>query len=431
MPLIEPSETTRRNAQPSSSTRSENDIKSSSDAVPRDRWHSTHSAVQGMLRLRTETGNVGLFSNGPSLVRRPGSKRIIHTAGSFESLPVLSSRKRHSRPTRHRSRRFYGYQLAPSFPRHDTTLSGSAIPGSDRAGHGRLGIPHPCPDRTRAFIRSPASFGFYSHRSCSSLRTQHERGTQRAESPYLYPARLRRSSQRPMSPTWSEAPSSIHGSRSAYPRSMARRVTSHSSMISRRAQLTGCHSDMHSSPSLIRSTSPSFVLGPVDMVRTPLPSRGPTPVALPISRSTNSNSPRPVVDIGKCIQVSRSCFDPPLYYDYTEPFADEKAVVHDQDIPTGLYHKTLGRTMLQGREVMVARSAQTPFGLTPGSTFRPSELPTRANRRNSDRTTDSSRSMLHRTRPSEASSMGSVRQEVSGIQVSSEASCFIHKHIYQ
>lgn len=423
MPLSELSDTNiRRNAKPQITPRTELDSNSSPDAATKERRHPAQSAVQSMLRLSTETGDVGPFSIRPPRVPRMVSRHLHHTAGSFESLPAPRTRKRYSpspQPSHNRMARFHRQRHTSPFPRHDSTHSGPAAFSSENA---RLRIPPPLPNHPmRTLVRSAASSGFYSHRSYPVLRNQYETDGLWTYSPCGYSSRRQDSTQRPASPTWSETPRSLCFARSAYNRPPARRVPSHSSMLSRRGGYPGYRSDINSSfPFSFKSTSPTISPGDLGMARTPVSSRVATTVSFPLSHCKDVNLPFRL-DAAQGLKKSPTSSATPLYYDYTERFADNDSLIYTSNMPMALYRTITDHVVYESQDVSISRSAQTPFGLTPGSVFRPSELPTKANRRKSERTTGSSSSLPHERRPSEASSMDNSKQEAFGSQVSHRA----------
>jgi hypothetical protein len=152
-------------------------------------------AFEAMLKTRTETGDIGLFSFKPSRVPQPLNtpRRIGGTYGDS-----LSQKSRNFQP--------YGAtgvddrRRLPSYARD---ASSEVISMYETASQKSSNQMFDDPDyRSHSMTQAYSTYSLSNHRSYASLRSQPEGNAlfQRPRSPFAYPTRLKRPGFRPSSP---------------------------------------------------------------------------------------------------------------------------------------------------------------------------------------------------------------------------------------
>ena len=103
-----------------------------------------------------------------------------------------------------------------------------------------------------------------------------------------------------------------------------------------------------------------------------------------ISVSSSLRLPSPAVQpayagAARCQSNRSAGSTTPLYYDYSESFAEVGSVSSDPDLSMPPIPFNIDQTILDNESAPLLRHAQTPFGTVPGSTVQPSEMPTESN----------------------------------------------------
>lgn len=376
-------------------------------------------SVQSMLRTRTELGDIGQFPARKSRLPRSGSRlqTTRRRSGSFDTSFASALRHQRSPPMRSSSRKMRVPRQAPSFSgisRQDTVRSNltsyhnnprSRVRGPRQYPYGLEGLTS----------RPPGLNGLYSHRSLATLRSQRNFSSMRSNSPLAYPARLPKPGYRAPSPAFSEAQSSMYRARDPYTgaASVHTAASSPVSVHRRTRGFTGYYSDMNNSvSSFVRLPSPAVHSAYMGPRRSPFPPRTDTPV------SFTFNNPRRMpsgsLHTARGMHRSPTGSTTPLYYDYTESFAEEDCFDPNADAVMPSTTMNMNETILETRPPSVVRQAQSPFGTMPGSVFRPAELPTHHNRRASERCLRSIAERIPSRIPSRTSSLAisdKVRRE--------------------
>ena len=280
------------------------------------------SAIQGMLKNTTETGDVGPFSMKPN--RFPhNTPRIIpthHVVGQQDASRRSCSKQRHgdAQPN-----------MSTSYPGNLTSSSLVSVHSSQNQRSYRPLSRGPINDDERSYSISQSS---HTNRSGPSPRLpssyrfqgQGDMYGARPRSPYAYPTRLKRPGYRPSSPAYSDINRSFHPHLAGFypeasfhtrsPMSTPKRVPSGfqqglghpDSSFSFRPSSPGRqpHRMGSFSPSSTRVPTPGFPLGHVQPISQ-------------IREALNSNAIYAEWD------SRRSASPLPVFYDYTEAFEEE------------------------------------------------------------------------------------------------------------
>jgi hypothetical protein len=362
MPLTEVSANVRRNV-----SQSQKSILTSSHGQTPKKANA--DVVSSMLRTSTETGEIGQFSVRPSRIPRSASRMPMQNrSGSFPK--PMTSRKPSARTPipRYDSRRLP--RPVPSISalsRHDTVRSSLTSYHSNPRSRCRGAHRHQYgSDRTVGPF--PAA-GLHSHRSLMTLRS--------------------RPGSRPTSPAFSDA----HSMPMYYRPPGFHRAASIGTAASSPAPLLNrdfpySYTDVNNSaPSLRRYPSPAMPGAFPGSRRSPFPSRNATPVStafLNPARRGNAS-----VESFHTMQRAATASTAPLYYDYTEAFAEEYSTFLGREPISPLFG--VDHAIPEQGPPPQPRQAQTPFGMVQGSIFQPSELPTPHNRRRSEHSKQSTR----------------------------------------
>jgi hypothetical protein len=372
MPLTEISANIRRNG--SQTQRSGQALASRQGQTPSK---LKSNAVSNMLRTSTETGDIGQFAVRPS--RLPRSASRIPTRSRSGSVHALATSLRPS--TRRQIPRYDSRHLprpVPSFSalsRHDTVRSNLTSYHNNPRTRCRV-----APRAPYGLDRRPSpatSSGLYSHSSFLTLRG--------------------RQGYRPASPALSDAHSMpVYDGRHAFHRaaSVATAASSPVSMFNR-APPYSFREVNNSTSSLSRLPSPAIPGSYPGIRRSPFPSRNPTPVSGTLPHA--ARHPNGSVESFHTL-YSATGTTTPLYYDYTEAFADDYCLsaVQDRQI-SPLFSEE--HTIPEQGLARLPRQAQTPFGMAEGSVFKPCEMPTQHNRTRSEQSKESCAegNMIHKS----------------------------------
>ena len=373
MPLTELSPNVRRHGSHTRASRSQSKGLSSTKTTA----SLAADAVQSMLRTTTETGDIGQFSFRPSRLPQSGSRIPAgnRRSGSFDSSLTPAFRHQRPRPANPRSHGSYGPRPMPSLPglsRQDTVRSSLTSYTNNPRSRMRSARPYRAGSQG---MPNPASgpHGFYSHRSLVTLRSQRDLSSIASNSPYA--GRMGRMPARIPSPAWSEA--YAYGQRAGFQYGRAASVgTAASSPVAFRRPwgMSGYYSEVNSSVnSFVRLPSPAVHPGSFPSGRSPFGSRTNTPVSVPLVQHNGIGG----VAGGSTFGLARSPTGStiPQYYDYSESFVEENCFSGDRDAPTTSLPSNMDQTIMENEAVPIFRRAQTPFGILPGSAFRPAELP--------------------------------------------------------
>lgn len=354
MPLTETSANVRRNGSLSrKSTRASSKGQSPKKVKP--------DAVSSMLRTSTETGDVGQFSIGPSRLPRLGSRLPPRRRSGSVNAPGTSFTLYAARRTPQNDPRRLP-RPGPPFPalsRQDTVRSNLTSYHSDPRRRVASRVPHGSGRRTTPATAS----GLYSHPSFISLR-----------GPPSY---------RPVSPAFSEGQSMFMYNRRPSFHRAASAVTAASSPapIFHREYPYYQREGNHSGSSSVRLPSPAIPGAYAGVGRSPYPSRRATPV----SASLHNSARRPNASVESFHSMPRSATGSttPMYYDYTEAFAEVYSQFPEHDAPISPFFSA-DHAIPEQEPARPPRQAQTPFGMVQGSVFKPSEMPTPHNRTQSE-----------------------------------------------
>jgi hypothetical protein len=152
-------------------------------------------AFESMLKMTTETGDIGLFSIKPPRVPQPlNSPRRI--GGTYRDNPP--QKPRNFQP--YRATDVDDRRRLPSYARGAASEVISMYETASQKSAGRV---FDDPDyRSYSMTQTYSTYSLSNHRSYASLRSQPEGNTllQRPRSPFAYPTRLKRPGFRPSSP---------------------------------------------------------------------------------------------------------------------------------------------------------------------------------------------------------------------------------------
>ena len=341
-----------------------------------------------MLRNTTELGDTGPFAVRPSRIPHPGSRlqSTRQRSGSFDA--SFASQLRHQRsPRSRRPHRHHG-------PRPAASVSGfsgrETIRSNPASFHTGVRSRRPGPrhrSQALAGLASPAvgPHNLHSHRSLMTLRSHRDFHSLYSGSPMIYAASGRRHGPRNSSPALSEAHSYKHGSRYGYPRvgSALTVASSPASIYPGQPGLRGYRPDTNNSiSSFVQLPSPVISSMNVAAINGYPTNRTMTPLSnsLHNARAAWNSSAASL----RGLPQSPTGSSGPHYYDYSESFLEEDCFSPPGEGPQQNATFTMVQAVLGDEPPPERRQAQSPFGTLPGSTFKPSELPTQHNRRASE-----------------------------------------------
>lgn len=290
---------------------------------------STPSSIQSMLKNTTETGDIGQFSIKPAHIKA-SRRRTSPTASHFSQHEIdLPQHQVDQLDGVSRQNQSYdGEGRQPSLGSHNGTRAASSVTSMYQSESQKSLRIHPCHVQnvdTRAFSLSHSSHMSYSlsnHRSYSSLRSR---------SPFAYPTRLKRPGYRPSSPALSPANYTDTDPRIDIGFEIGSNVRT-PSPASHHTIRTGPSFSYNNLHQLVPSpTYPSDIMlqpAPPHRDRTARTPSGSSPY--PVSRTASKNNGRPFNPRershhpqGSFGKSKRSPSPSPLYYDYSEDFAEE------------------------------------------------------------------------------------------------------------
>ena len=265
-------------------------------------------------------------------------------------------------------------QSTQGFARHDTVRSNlTSYRHNPRAldrGHRRQYRDYGAPG-----MALPPQRSLHDHRSLVTLRSQQDLSSIRSTTPVLYYEQQRRQRHRAPSPAFSDGRPYMRWDHNG---------------CSNFRMAASSPASMRDQPRLHYNYPQDFGLGFPPATRLPSPSvasmggtgqymppwRAGTPVSLRRhpSYSNSSMSRLPRSPTGSTI---------PLYYDYSESFAEEDCFETPMPPELPAFAETLeeAETECVISDSHRVRQAQSPFGIVTGSAFQPAELPTPHNRR--------------------------------------------------
>ena len=308
---------------------------------------STPSSIQSMLKNTTETGDIGQFSIKPAHIKA-SRRRTSPTTSHFPQLEIdLPQHQVDQLDSVSRQNQSYdGEGRQPSLGSYNGTTTASSLISmyqSESQKSLRIYPRHVQNVDTRAFSLSHNSHMSYSlsnHRSYSSLRSR---------SPFAYPTRLKRPGYRPSSPTLYPGNYTDIDPRTdiGFETGSNMRTPSPASHHTVRTGPSFPYDNLHQ---LVPSpTYPSDVMlqsAPPyrdRMTRTPSVSSH-----YPVSRTTSKNNGRPFNPRershhpqGSFGKSKRSPSPSPLYYDYSEDFAEEFRYQSGSTSTSALVEQTL------------------------------------------------------------------------------------------
>ncbi|KAF7513175.1 hypothetical protein GJ744_010571 [Endocarpon pusillum] len=319
--------------------------------------------VSSMLRTSTETGDVGQFSARPSRIPRPASSLPTRSRSGSLNPPAPSFRPNARGPIPRFDSRCLPRPV-PSFSalsRHDTVRSNLTSYHTNPRTRCR-GVPR----MLHRYDKRPspaATPGLYTHSSFGTVRG--------------------RPGYRPVSPAVSDAQSMPAYTRvPGYHRaaSAATVGSSTASMFSREHPYA-CRDVNNSASSLGRFPSPAMPGAYPGVGRSPFPSRNATPVSASLHNSTRI--PNGSVESFHAIQHSITSSTTPVYYDYTEAFAEDYCQGPGQDISISPLFSA-DHAIPEQEPARLARHAQIPSDMPEGSMFNQCEMPTQHRCKDSD-----------------------------------------------
>ena len=389
----------------------QNGHKQNEAAAPTSTTSIRSTGVQSMLRNTTELGDIGQFAIRPSRIPRsasrlPSSKR---RTGSFDTSFASQPYPRGS--PRKRSHRHHGPRPAPSssaMSGRETINSAHTSLHSElrsrRAGHRHRSQGLPGPNG----IGPPHSL--HTHRSMVTLRSQRTFQSLHSGSPMIRPGQGRMPGHRAPSPAFSEAYPYRNHPRHGYPRvgSADTVASSPVSMQHLRPGLPGYRPEFNNSfSSSMRLPSPaiSFVNGPPGIAYPGQRTTTPMSASLQSFRPAWNHSAASYRGLPKSPTESTG----PHYYDYSESFLEEDCFTPPDDHSAGNLPFNMDHTILENEPEPESRDAQSPFGILPGSSFRPLELPTSHNRRPSEQSKHSFAGVIPPRKSSLAATTGLPR----------------------
>lgn len=374
--------------------------KTSSSMAPR--------AIRSMLRTTTETGDIGQFSVKPSRLPRTASRLALARPRSASFDPSLAGlRHPHSTPQQGRARRQGPRQMRSftNLPRPDTIRSNltssythnprPSMRASRPYPHGIEGLASP----------SAGSRSLYSHRSLMTLRSQHDYRSMHSNSPGGLATHMRRPGHRAPSPAFSDWPG--HGPRFRPPYSRAGSLASSPSSVYPSQYRNGVHNlDMNNSyTSFARLPSPAIPLSHAGTATSRPMSRTATPGSF---RDGHGASNVSLASSLRGLSKSPTGLSGQAYYDYSESFVEENCFPPEGDLPVASLPFGIDQTIHEHGPPACHRRAQTPFGIRPGSTYNPAELPTSHNRTTSETSKPTSPVISSAVVPKRTSSLAPV-----------------------
>lgn len=347
------------------------------------------TAIQGMLRNQTELGDIVLRST-PRSQRSYSSSRIRHTkrrSASFDSSidtcrSGLSSIPHDPFQRRHRSR-----QVRPQATSHSLRAALAEPIIQTRPFRSR---PPPLGRQSRNHARfGPSRQPLHNHKSLTALRSYSHRQIEYGHSPVWHHSYVENTPYQDRS--FAEHATSEYHNACLLPGFHRSResIRSPSTLPAWGDYQTDGHQpriSVSQSP-MLKHRSPSVGSSLVTSVHTPLSARNRTPNLLSPTMATfelaGDNTYPHVGSASPASSIS------PEYYDYSESFLEEGANTERKDLASVLEASCSNRAVHDYQTVNRPR-ARTPFGTRSGSVFHPAELPTKHNRRPSERSVVSS-----------------------------------------
>jgi hypothetical protein len=387
MPLEElPVNSLFRNGRPSTSTCPELDQETGEADIQNVRDSIPPSSIQSMLRLTTETGELGEFSIKPPRVPRSSTKGSFKRSDSHASTEGLSRQQRLLPPRSHRHHGPPDRRPSPANIHQNISRPRLSSQQSHSSGLSR-GSAQNLTEHERLPRRIPIDSELLHHKSVGSLRNQ----PFRPRSPYAYPTRLRRPGYRSPSPSFSDRPNGGYR-----PKVSSLRTASPSSLHSHRRLPPEYYAGFNqSATSLFRSPSPILPFGPAGFNPSSLPSRTGTPLSHRVPTPLASRAPTPIQSPSPNVSFSSlhaatlhrggsapGSIQPPspspLYYDYTEGFYEDESSYSRQNFSKlSLPLSSVSHTIPEDGVFFAKRQEDI------GSKLHPAELPTPTNCRSS------------------------------------------------
>ncbi len=373
MPLSEISPNIRRHGSHRSA------LQAGNKASPKALNSMAPRGIQSMLRTTTETGDIGQFAIRPSRLPRSASRFAMTRprSGSFDS-PLAGLQHPNTIPYLGRAQRQGPRQMRSlaSLPRPDTVRSN--LTSYRQNPRSRMRGPRQYPnglDGVGSLLVGSRSL--YSHRSLMTLRSQRDYRSMHSNSPSGLASQIRRSGQRVPSPAMSDMPGYGPRFRPPYPRTGSVASSPYSAYPSGRRNL-GYTPDMNNSfTSFARLPSPAIPLSYAGAPRSRPPSRTAT---LSSSRDPRGASNVSLARSARGLSRSPTGSSAPAYYDYSESFLEEYCSSPGDDQTVSALPFGIDQTIHEHGPPPTHPRAQTPFGIRPGSTYNPTELPTSYNR---------------------------------------------------
>lgn len=332
-------------------------------------------AIQGMLRLGTETGAINQLPTHTLGLAKPNSLASCRRTGSSESVfsnhpawvqqiplqPCDGSRRYGSRPR----------PSTPGLARPESARSVKTSYRNDRCP--RVRGQRSYASGLEGFTNSNrVPYGFQTHRSLMALRGQGDPTSYQRQVHFPHSTYPRAPSFRTCSPAVSDTRGAVYPSVPTYdPSGSVDPATP--TYLNHQCSHFHCADMNRSVSSLQQFPSPAMSSVCYPIRRSPFPSRSTTPIPAALNSSSIS-SPHSCEGFHPVYRSPKSSMAP-TYYDYSESYMlGAYPGVGTNSSMVSL--STNGDQIVQEDEPpMYIRQAQTPFGLLPGSIFSPSELP--------------------------------------------------------
>lgn len=329
------------------------------------------SAIQGMLKNTTETGDVGPFSTRPGYLPQSIPRTIPsqNAAGRHDSGRRSSSRQRHEDVHNNLSNSQSGDLTSSSVVSVYVTQSQRSFRASSRG-------PVSEDDRSYSIAQSSrTNRSVPSPRLHSSHRFQGQGDLQgaRPRSPYAYPTRLKRPGYRPSSPAYSDLNRPFPSLQGGYYPEASFRTQSPMSIAALKREPSGFQQGFGQPDSTFRYRSPSpgakpQRAGPLSSSSTRVPTPG-----LPYGLAQIASESREVSSMKSAHtgwNSRRSASPIPTFYDYTEAFEEQESHFHmsmppviEQTTPQQeaiVYHELDGKTGLTGPFEIAGKERAAP-----------------------------------------------------------------------
>lgn len=337
---------------------------------------SSLKSIQNMLKTSTEIGNLSLFD-----LRRPYVPRSLscgYPLHQFSDSVPWSITNPITNQNLHGTRRSH-ISTGSGFSSHFSQTSSNGLVPSGLSIQQQSCRPRKGnhPDRRRFRPNPTTPHELYSHRSVNTLRSCRDVHSTYSSSPSTYGHHKRRQN-RPV-PSFSLSETMLPGYDHLSTNSRIRKFGPYSSPGSFRRvrqSMTPVDSGRNESlSSILRLPSPLLTYSE-NLQRGDCQSRSTTPRSFTLHKF--STVP-PTKDIStQKTNTPASGPHTPRYYDYSESFDDGDGVPIAPETGVHMGKENIFKKLDQ--PLKRAKLAQTPYGVRPGSTFRPTELPTLHNR---------------------------------------------------